>query len=87
MADLIHKLKEIMPIRIETKRIKLTVPAQYTGQVYGIINYYKESENWLANGSLQATLNVPAGLLLDFYDKLNSITHGAAQSEEIKQDI
>jgi ribosome maturation protein SDO1 len=87
MADLVHKLKEVMPIRIETKRIRLTVPSQYTGQVYGIISDYKESEDWLANGNLQAILNVPAGLLIDFYDRLNSITHGAAQSEELKQDL
>jgi len=28
-------------------------------------------------------LNIPAGLIMDFYDKLNDVTHGSALSEEI----
>lgn len=85
MQDVLHKLKEIIPIKIETKRIKLIIPAQFTGQVYGVLQEYKESEDWLANGNLQTIVAIPAGLVLDFYDKLNSMTHGAVQSEEIKE--
>ncbi len=83
LTQIVHKLKEIIPIKITTKKIKLTIPARFTGQVYGILKDYKESEDWLANGDLQVILNIPPGILIDFYDKLNSITHGAAQSEEI----
>lgn len=83
MSDLLSKLKEVIPIKIETKRVKITIPAQYTGHVYGMIQEYKESEEWLSNGNLQVVLEVPAGLLMDFYGKLNSATHGAVQSEEL----
>ncbi|MEK6893550.1 MAG: ribosome assembly factor SBDS [Nanoarchaeota archaeon] len=83
MPLLIEKLKILIPIKIETKKIKIIVPASYTGQVYSLLKEYKQSEEWLSNGSLQAILNIPAGMQLDFYDKLNSITHGAVQSEEI----
>ena len=85
MTILLEKLKKIIPIKIETKKIKIIVPAKYTGQVYGLIPEYKESEEWLSNGNLEAILNIPSGVLLDFYDKLNSLTHGSAQTEEIKQ--
>lgn len=84
MFEVIEKLKEIIPIKLETKKIKLTIPARYTGQVYGLLQENKESEEWLANGNLVAIMNIPAGLLLDFYDKLNGITHGAVMSEEVK---
>lgn len=86
MQAMLPKLKEVIPIKIETKKIKITIPAQYTGQVYGAIQEYKESEEWLSNGNLQVILNIPAGLLMDFYDKVNSIAHGAIQSEELKQE-
>lgn len=85
LPDLLAKLQSVIPIKIETKRVKLTIPAQYTGQAYGILKDYKESEEWLPNGSLSAILNIPSGMQLDFYDKLNSITHGAVQSEELKE--
>ncbi|MEK6855598.1 MAG: ribosome assembly factor SBDS [Nanoarchaeota archaeon] len=83
MPELVEKLKTVIPIKIETKKIKLIIPAQYTGAVYGILKDYKESEDWLSNGSLQAIINIPAGMQIDFYEKLNHITHGAVQSEEV----
>ncbi|HLF53822.1 MAG TPA: ribosome assembly factor SBDS [Candidatus Nanoarchaeia archaeon] len=85
LPDLLAKLQTVIPIKIETKRVKLTIPAQYTGQAYGVLKDYKESEEWLPNGSLSVILNIPSGMQLDFYDKLNSITHGAVQSEELKE--
>ena len=85
MAAVIEKLKTIIPIKIETKRIKLTIPAQHTGAVYGLLKDYKESEDWLSNGSLAVIINIPAGMQIDFYEKLNHITHGSVQSEEVIQ--
>jgi len=85
LSDVVAKLQTVIPIKIETKRVKLVIPAQYTGQAYGFLKDYKESEEWLANGSLKVILNIPAGMQLDFYDRLNSITHGAVQSEELPE--
>lgn len=84
MQEVLEKLKTIIPIKIEVKKVQLQIPAQYTGHVYGIINEYKQEEEWLANGNLRVVLKIPAGLILDFYDKINSITHGAVQSQELK---
>lgn len=83
MGNLVHKLKEVIPIKIETKKIKLTIPARFTGQVYGVLGDYKESEEWLPNGDLQVIVNVPSGMQIDFYEKLNGVTHGAVVSEEV----
>ena len=87
IKDIVEKLKTVIPIKIETKRIKLIIPAQYTGQVYGLLKDFKENEDWLANGSLQAVISIPAGMQIDFYEKLNNITHGSVQSEEIAEKI
>ena len=67
------------------KKVKIIVPAQHTGQVYGLVNEYKEKEEWKENGDLEVILNVPAGIIFEFYDKLNSSTHGSAITEEIKE--
>jgi len=85
MNEIIEKISPILPIRLQTKRIKITVPSIHTGKAYGILSQYKENENWLGNGDLEITINIPSGLLMDFYDKLNSITHGSAVTEEIKE--
>ena len=85
MNEIITKLNSILPLKFETKKIKLKIPAQFTGQVYSILNIYKEKEEWNNDGSLECTINIPAGALMSFYDKLNSVTHGSALAEEIKE--
>ena len=85
LHEAIAAIKSILPIKVDTKRVKIIVPARFTGQVYGILKDMKESENWLGNGDLEVTLNLPSGMQLDFYDKLNGITHGAARSEELPE--
>jgi len=86
IAAVTESLKSIIPIKIETKKILIKMPAQFTGQAYGIVQEYKEKETWLPNGDLELVLNIPVGLQSDFYDKLNSITHGSAITQEIKQE-
>jgi len=85
ISKILEGLKTIIPIKIETKKIKIKIPAQFTGQVYGLIQEYKEKEDWLSDGSLEVILNVPVGVLMDFYDRLNKITHGAALTSEIRE--
>src|SRR3989338_6697621 len=70
--------------KVENKKIKITIPARFSAQVYGMLKDYKESEEWLGNGDLQVIMNIPSGLQIDFYDKLNSVTHGAIVSQEMK---
>ena len=83
--EIISKLKTILPIKIETKKIKILIPAIHSGKAYGMLKEYMEKEDWLSNGDLQIIVNVPAGLQLEFYDKLNGITHGSSIAEEIQQ--
>ena len=85
IGEIVEKISGILPIRMKTKRVRILVPAIHTGKAYGIFSQYKENENWLSNGDLEVIVNIPSGLLMDFYDKLNSITHGAAITEELKE--
>ena len=85
IKNIIESLKRVIPIKLETKKIKIKIPAEHTGKVYGLLQEYKEKEEWLSNGALEVILNIPNGILMDFYDKLNSITHGTAITSEIKE--
>ena len=79
------QLRKIIPIKIETKRVKITIPAIHTGKAYGVVAQYKENEQWLNDGSLEVVVGVPAGIVIDFYEKLNSVTHGSALTQEMKE--
>lgn len=84
IMKIIQKLREILPIKIESKRLSLNIPPEYTGVVYGLLQDFKEKEEWKNNGSLVCIINIPSGLLMEFYDKLNSISHGNIIVEELK---
>ena len=85
IQDIIHAISGILPISMETRKIKVTIPSMHTGKAYGVVNQYKGEESWLGNGDLEVVVNIPAGIVMDFFDKLNSVTHGSALTEEIKE--
>ena len=86
IQEIIEQLSKVIPIKFETKKVKVIIPAVYTGKAYGAINQYKEEENWLDDGTLEVIAKIPSGIIMDFYDKLNSITHGSAVTEEMKEE-
>jgi len=85
IKEILAEISKILPIKLETKKVRITIPAMHTGKAYGIINQYKQNENWLDDGSLRVVVDVPSGIVMDFYDKLNSVTHGSALTEEVKE--
>ncbi len=87
IQDIVEQLKKVIPIKLDIKNIKITVPSQHTGKAYGVLHNYIKKEEWLSNGDLEAIVALPAGIVMDFYDKLNSVTHGSALAEEIKVQI
>ncbi len=85
ISEIIDALKVVLPLKIEIKKIQVTIPAIHVGKAYGVISEFKQKEDWLSNGDLVAELSMPSGMLMDFYDKLNGVTHGSALSEELKK--
>jgi ribosome maturation protein SDO1 len=84
VSEIIDQLSRVLPLKIETKKVRLIVPALHTGKAYGIVKEFMISEDWKNNGDLEVVVEVPAGLVMDFYDKVNSATHGSVMSEEVK---
>ncbi len=84
IQEIISEISKVIPIKIESKKVRVIIPAVHTGKVYGMVNQYKKDESWLSNGDLEVVVSIPAGIVMDFYEKLNSATHGAVLTEEIK---
>ncbi len=81
---IIKELQKILPLRIETKKLNIKVPASFTGNAYALLKEFKEREEWLDDGSLVCVINLPAGMQSEFYDKINKATHGSVLTQEIK---
>ena len=84
LGEIIDHLRKVLPLSIETKKVKLRIPVLYAAKSYGIVKEYIKEEAWQNNGDLDAIVEVPTAMIMDFYDKLNNMTHGSVVSEEIK---
>ncbi|MFH1849138.1 MAG: ribosome assembly factor SBDS [archaeon] len=83
VPKIISQLRVVLPINFETKVIEVTIPAEYAPKSYSALGTYGrlKSQDWLSDGSLLATVEIPAGLETEFYSKLNSITHGNIETK------
>ncbi|MEM4703035.1 MAG: ribosome assembly factor SBDS [Candidatus Pacearchaeota archaeon] len=83
---IIRKLEEKLPIKIATKRLMVTVPPEHVGHTYSFLQKFnREKEEWLNDGSLKCIISLPAGMQIEFYDKLNNLTKGSAITQELEQ--
>ena len=77
-ADIIAKLRSILPLSIEQKMLQITIPATHVGKCNQIIRSTGKllQEDWKTDGSWSVKLEISAGMQQELIDKLNSITHG-----------
>jgi ribosome maturation protein SDO1 len=82
----IDKLRAILPLKSEKIRLHVKVPAQYSGQAIGVLKNFGEihKEEWGADGTLSAIVEIPAGGQPSLLDRLGSTTKGAAQVTVVK---
>ena len=77
--EIVKKLVPHIPIKFATVKIEVTIPAMYSNRSYGLLKQYGvKSEKFLSDGSLSASLEFPAGLQSEFFDKMNNATKGTA---------
>jgi ribosome maturation protein SDO1 len=84
--NILKDIEKIIPIKIAVKKVEIIIGPEYVAKIYNLIKTFKkEREDWLNDGSLRCIINLPAGMQLEFYDKLNSATHGSAITKEVKE--
>ena len=78
---IVDALRKILPLKSETIKLTVTVPPQFAAQSYSVLKSTGDlkSEEWLADGSLKAVLDMNASIRGQFLDRLGSITKGSAQ--------
>ncbi len=81
----VEKIKRVIPIKIETRKIEAVIPPQYVGKAYGKLKSFKIiREKYLNDGSLQVVVEVPAGLTDEFLKALNDLTKGDVKTRLVE---
>ncbi len=86
VPDVLKVLRPLIPIKFEKKEVAVKVPAQYAGRAAGDVKHYGEvkKEEWQKDGSWICVIELPAGIVEEFFDKLNQTTHGDVETRILK---
>ena len=76
--EMIKLLRPIIPLKMEKISVAVHIPAEHASKVYGTVKGFGtiKSEQWLADGSWSAVVEMSAGLYGPFLDKLGNMTRG-----------
>ena len=85
MDEVVEKIRDLIPLSFEKKSFSVTIRGNLQGKIYGRLKNMGdiEDEEWLNDGRWQAIINIPGGLQDEFYEKINDLTKGEAEIEEI----
>ncbi len=83
LPSIIKALQPLVPLKFEIRRIAVKIPAAHTGKAQRVVKSFAtvKQEQWLNDGSWAAVVEVPAGIQAEFFDKLNELTSGEAQTK------
>lgn len=83
---IIDDLRSILPLKAEQLRFSILIPPQFAAQSYSVLKSIGElqSEEWQADGSLKAIIEIPAAMQSTLMDRLGSVTKGSVQVTVIK---
>ncbi len=86
VQDVIDQIRKIIPIKFEVREISVKILPQYTGRAFPIIKQFGKllGENWQNDGSLLASVEIPAGIQEEFEIVLNKIVKGTAETKIVK---
>jgi ribosome maturation protein SDO1 len=84
--DALDALRPVIPIRFDEVTVAVQVPADYAGSAQAQVRQYGdlEREEWQPDGSWVGVITFPAGMRNDFYDLVNELTSGEAETRVIK---
>jgi ribosome maturation protein SDO1 len=79
--NVIDDLRPILPLKMEQIRVAIKIPAEYAAKAYGTVKGLGaiKQEEWQADGSIVAVVEIPAGVQISLMEKLGKVTQGNAQ--------
>jgi len=81
--EIIKLLRPILPLKMEEISVAVRIPPEYASRVYGTVKGFGtiRREEWRADGSWYAIVEMPAGLYGPFLEKLGEMTRGTVEAK------
>jgi len=79
-------LRPILPLKVEQVSVAVRIPPEYASKVYGTVKGFGtiKREEWRADGSWSAIIELPAGLYGPLLEKLGEMTRGNVEAKLVE---
>ena len=86
VEEAMRLLRPLIPIRFEKTKVAIRLKGDDYGKCYDDLIHFGivEKEEWQADGSWIGVIEIPAGLITEMTNKLNSKTKGNAQVKALQ---
>jgi ribosome maturation protein SDO1 len=86
--EALDALRPVIPIRFDTVTVAVQLPPDYAGSGQAQVREFGdlEREEWQSDGSWVGVLQFPAGMQNEFYDLVNEVSSGEAETRIIKDE-
>ena len=84
--EIIKLLRPILPLKMEKISVAIRIPPEHASRVYGAVKGFGtiKRDQWQADGSWSAIVEMPAGFYGPFLDKLGKMTRGNLETKMLK---
>ena len=84
--EIIKLLRPILPLKMEKISVAVHIPPEHASKVYGTVKGFGtiKRDQWQADGSWSAIVEMSAGLYGPFLDKLGKMTRGNLETKMVK---
>lgn len=85
-TEIIKLLRPVLPLKMEQVSVAIRIPPEHASKVYGTVKGFGtiKREEWKADGSWYAVVELPAGLYGPLLEKLGEKTRGNLEAKLIK---
>ncbi|MDG5775411.1 ribosome assembly factor SBDS [Haloarculaceae archaeon H-GB2-1] len=86
--DALDALRPVIPIRFDEVTVAVQLPPDYAGSGQAKVRSFGDlqREEWQNDGSWVGVLEFPAGMQNEFYDLVNEVSSGTAETQIIKDE-
>lgn len=86
VPQVVKALRVIIPISFESVKLRITLPASFTGKGYNLVatTGVIKTEEWGQDGSWSGLVEIPAQQRQSLYDELSKLTKGQVRIEAVR---
>jgi len=84
--EVVKLLRPIIPLKMERVSVAVRIPPEHASRVYGTVKGFGtiKHEEWRADGSWFAVVELPAGLYGPFLEKIGEMTRGNVEAKMVE---